>query len=435
VLLDAAALAATYRRAGRVPVRGLTPIEAAAGEDRPPVRDAAAARLAMMLAGVQAPILGEWLRAVEARGWGVPPEFLPTLADLARGRPAYRWLVAAAAGRRARWLADLNPDWHFLADCVVADSNDTWSHGSPAQRRSWLVRARQCDPAAAREALAAVWSSEPAVVRAEFLKVLEESLSPEDEEFCEAALDDRAADVRRLAAGLLARIPGSRYAARMTERVRRHLTVDRPGRLAITLPRRYSEAMRRDGIVEKARQGTGARAWWLRQILGAAPLAAYEELAGTPAELLRLEVSGVDAGLLQAALAEAAVRERSADWARALLTTNPAGRATQLVAVLPPDEWARAVLATGEPGAGLAEVVGGLPVPWPRSLGTAMLDLLAKASPDHRWARLASITSQAVPAEVLDHPITLRPPDEEQTWRRRLVETLIFRREMYEELS
>ena len=64
-----------------------------------------------------------------------------------------------------------------------------------------------------------------------------------------------------------------------------------------------------------------------------------------------------------------------------------------------------------------------------------ILDQLTKAGTSRGWARLASIAARAVPADVLDHPITREPTGEEDTWRRRLVETLIFRREMYEELS
>jgi hypothetical protein len=64
-----------------------------------------------------------------------------------------------------------------------------------------------------------------------------------------------------------------------------------------------------------------------------------------------------------------------------------------------------------------------------------VLDLLAKVGTGRNWARLASIAARAVPPEVLHHPITREPTGEEDTWRLRLVETLIFRRDMYEELS
>ena len=79
--------------------------------------------------------------------------------------------------------------------------------------------------------------------------------------------------------------------------------------------------------------------------------------------------------------------------------------------------------------------MGGLPVPWPAPLGRMILDQLAKVGTNRAWARLASIAARAVPPDVLDHPITREPTGEEDTWLRRLVETLTFRREMYEELT
>ena len=140
--------------------------------------------------------------------------------------------------------------------------------------------------------------------------------------------------------------------------------------------------------------------------------------------------------MLQVAWSQAAVREGSAEWARALLLANArtGGRVAELLRILPPDEWVPAVelLRTR---VDIADLVGGLPVPWPPGLATSVLDQLAKAGTARTAARLASIAARAVPAEVLDHPITREPTGEEDTWRRRLVETLIFRREMYEELS
>jgi hypothetical protein len=434
-LLDAAALATLYRRAGRLPLRDLSPLPSAPGQDRPLPRPAAIRRLAVMLNGFQTAVLGEWLRAAEARGWGVPPEHLPALADLARGRPEYRMAVAIAAGRRAGWLAGLNAEWRFLAE-AVAGSNDltSWSHGSAGQRRGWLLALRRRDPAAAREALASVWSAEPAAVRVDLLGILAEELSQADEDFCEAALDDRSREVRRVAARLLAQSPGSRYGDRMAERVRACLSTDSRGVLVVALPAELDASMRRDGVDLQPRQTVGQRAWWFRQLVAAAPLSTYEDLASTPAEFLRLPVEGCAPELMQAALAEATVRERSADWARALLQIEGAteDRMAELLRTLPPQEWPGAVDALRK-RADLAVLVGGLPTPWPVPLGTAVLDQLTKAGTARTWARVASIAARA--PEVLNHPITRQPTGEEDTWRLRLIETLIFRREMYEELS
>ncbi|WP_232828727.1 DUF5691 domain-containing protein [Kribbella monticola] len=429
-LLDAAALATVYKRAGRKPLEGLESLPKATGEDKPLPRRAAIRRLAAMLGGFQTAALGEWLRAADTRGWGVPPEHLPALADYARGRSEYRPLVVKAAGRRASWLADLNPEWRFLHE-AVADSNNVeiWTHGNAIQRRSWFRELRRRDPVAAVHALREVWPTEVAPTRVEFLTLLGNELSLADEEFLEAALDDRSKEVRRAAATLLARLPGSQYGVRMAARVRSHLMVSQ-GVLAVTLPSRVDAAMQRDGIDPQPQEGIGKRAWWLRQILAAAPLAASEP------GYLQLTVEGCAPEVLQVGWSEAAVRERNVEWARALLQTKVAtgNRIAELLRVLPDDEWVPA-LEVLRAQVDLAELVGGLPVPWPPALGQMVLDLLAKVGTGRKWARLASIAARAVPPEVLNHPITREPTGEEDTWRLRLVETLIFRREMYEELS
>lgn len=424
-LLDAAALATLYKRAGRLPLQGIEPLPVAEGEDRPLPRPNAVRRLAAMLAGFQTAALGEWLRIADANGWGIPPEHLPALADYARGRPEYRALVVAAAGRRARWLADLNPDWRFLHE-AVDDDPQLWTHGTSLQRRAWFRRQRQQDPAAALDALRAVWPTEPAAARAEFLQQLVTGLSAADEEFLEQALDDRSQEVRRAAAGLLPRIPGSQYGRRMAERVWSHLVVSQ-GVLAVTLPQRISKAMERDGIDSQAQVGLGRRAWWLQQLVAAAPLP-------DDVGLLALPVEGVSPEVLHAGWAAAAVRERNVEWARALLERGVGDRPAELLRVLPHGEWPGVIQRLGS-DTDLTELVGGLPVPWPPELGVLVLDRLARAGTARGWARLASVAARAVPPEVLDHPITREPADAEDTWRSRLVETLNFRREMYQELS
>ncbi len=445
-LLDAAALATVYKRAGRKPLREIEPLPAAPGEDRPLPRPVAIRRLAAMLGGFQATALGEWLRAADARGWGVPPEHLPALADYARNRAEYRPLVITAAGRRARWLADLNPEWRFL-HAAVAESNDPelWTHGNALQRRTWLRTLRSQDPEAAREALAEVWPTESAATRTDFLSLLADGLSKQDEDFLEAALDDRSKEVRRAAGRLLARVPGAQYGVRMTERLHSHLTLTQ-NVLAVDLPKRVTQSMERDGIDSQNPEGVGKRAWWFLQIVANTPLSEMDTA------WLHLPVEGCAPEVLQSGWTEAAIREgtarqaagRAAEapdlatrWARELLRAN-AGTGSrspaELLRLLPAEEWAGAI-DTLRTTVDVAELVGGLPVPWPASLASMILDQLAKVGTNRAWARLASIAARAVPPDVLNHPITREPTGEEDTWRRRLVETLIFRREMYEELA
>ncbi|MGW6278825.1 DUF5691 domain-containing protein [Kribbella sp. NPDC055071] len=430
-LLDAAALATVYKRAGRKPLRELEPLPSAPGDDGPLPRPVAIRRLAAMLGGFQTTALGEWLRAADARGWGVPPEQLPALADYARNRAEYRPLVIAAAGRRAQWLADLNPEWRFL-HAAVADSNnpELWTHGNTIQRRSWLSALRRQDPAAAREALAEVWHTESAPTRTDFLAILADGLSTQDEPFLEAALDDRSKEVRRAAAHLLARMPGSQYGERMIQRLNSHVT-ESQGVLSVTLPHHLTPTMERDALDTPPPESQGKRTWWLHQIIANTPLTAMK------LSWLETPVEGCPPEALQAAWAEAAIRESSAAWARELLRVNAntgSRSPAELLRLLPAGEWAGAVEGL-RVTVDVAELVGGLPVPWPASLASMILDQLAKVGTNRAWARLASITARAAPPDVLNHPITREPTGEEDTWRRRLVETLIFRREMYEELS
>lgn len=432
-LLSAAALLTGYRRAGRLPERDVTSLSRAPEDPRPVVGPDAAYRLAMLLFGDRGNLLAEWLRTVTARGLRVPPERLPVLADAARGRPELRPLVAEAAGPRGPWLAALMPDWAFLAE--LSAGPEVWTHGTANQRFRWLSDLRAGDPGAARAALAEVWPSEPAPVRVQFLSALRPHLSTSDEEFLEAALDDRARDVRRLAAELLAALPGSALSERMAARLRALVTVERRT-LVVRLPAGCDEAMRRDGVNPAPPRGVGERAWWFGQLVSMAPLRVWTELAGTAAELVRMPVEGCDPRLLVISWSAAAVREGDVAWVRALLDGEVAlglDQVARLISALPRDRWAEAVrplLVDGIPVA----LLQALPAPWPSELGTLILDRIASGG-GRGLAHVADVAAYAVPPECLDHALTRQVLEHDAApWRRRLVDTLLFRRGMHEEL-
>lgn len=439
-LLAAAALLAGYRKAGRQAVESNVSLLSHAEEDeRELVGAAGRRRLAVLLAGDYTYLLPEWLDAVAARGRRVPPERLPVLADAARARPELRAAVTAAAGSRGPWLAALRPEWAFLGERGDGDPK-VWEFGTTGQRLAWLTGLRAGDPAAARAALAEVWSAEPAGTRAEFLGVLRAGLSTADEEFLERALDDRAREVRARAAELLAELPGSALSQRMADRLRRLVTVERArwrSVLLVRLPDECDAAMRRDGVNPTSPGGVGQRAWWFGQIVSTAPLSVWTELVAEPDKLVRMPVEGCDPRLLTLGWAAAAVRERAADWVLALLdgdTTIAIDQVAAMVAVLPPEKWAPVIktltrqrLVTG--------LFLGLPRPWPKAVGDLVLDRLAGHRDERAVAHVADLAARSVPPECLDHPIVTRPLDEDASpWRRRLVDTLAFRRQMYEEL-
>lgn len=353
-LLGAAALLAQYRAAGAVPAppleRALPPAPAEAQLICPP---RAQPHLHAMLGGSHRALLPEWLAALEAGGWRVPPGVLPELLEQGRLHAEMRAAILPALGARGRWLAGQNPAWAYAAplpDMAALDERalaEAWDTGTRAARLALLADLRPRAPALARELLARDWASEKADDRAASLAALEPGLSTADEPFLEHALDDRSKEVRRAAAALLARLPESQLVARMRARATAmlRLATDRAGLLRRASERLHAEpptqcdaAMQRDGIEPQppaGRQKQGERAWWLQGVLGAVPPATWS--AGwerAPADLIALAERSEWKGALLDGWRAAAQNFRDAEWAEALLRHTPAD--TELLLVLPP---------------------------------------------------------------------------------------------------
>jgi hypothetical protein len=432
-LLTAAAVLTNYRRAGYAPARPDKRLPVAERDDRPLVPPAARRRLLRL----PAELLGEWLQAVHEKGMRLPPEHLPALAETARTRPALRAPLVAVAGPAGSWLGERNPVWSFLVSAVPgATGDEVWEYGNPLQRREWLDRTLAKDPGAARAALAASWTREPAGDRAEFIAVLGEHLVPEDEPFLEAALDDRAGQVRETAAELLARLPGSRLAVRMRERAGRLVRRDGEG-LAVTLPDSTDPALLRDT------GGVRHPAELLHRIVGATPLGHWAQF-GTPEQVLAMPVTGCDRSVLHAGWAVAAGRQRDAGWIAAVLAAvlaEPAridGSLMEKVRLLPTQLQQKviAALAAKLPPQSMASAVSQLPRPWSPELSTAVLDWLATHPGNRGLGAAARAAGRSVPLGCLRHPIATAPlPVGAAPWWRELATTLTFRREMHEELD
>ncbi|HEY1700538.1 MAG TPA: DUF5691 domain-containing protein [Trebonia sp.] len=425
-LLDAAARETVARRAGYQPLRG-APAPEAPAETAPALSSRAARALREACDWkpgrgfpADSALLPDLLTAAAQAGYVAPALLLPDLLDAAVRRGAghqevLRPAVASVLGARGQWLARQRPDWAQLGEqrsAAGAAGPETWTTGRSAQRVAYVRALRDTDAGAARELLAAGWSRESGVDRAQLIAVLERGLSAADEEFLEAALDDRASGVRVVARRLLGRLPGSAFRRRASERAegvlrleQRVLVAARPG-----LP---DAAALRDGInVSPPASSIGSGAWRLTQVIAAAPLGGWTERFGLRArEIAALPVHDGLAADVRAGWRLAAVREADAEWARALLApsggaggpgTDDDGRHRppsawppdrDLAAVLPPGERAgRAadlltnlrLTAASPPGWGepasppLAEIAG-LPVPWPEVLADAVVDVVDRA--------------------------------------------------------
>jgi hypothetical protein len=431
-LLDAAAVETVRRRAGLRAARAAERPEPAPADPRPPLPAAATRRLAMLLADRPgtagggrrgtAPdlmeLLPQWLAAANARGYAAPPQTLPALLDAARGRTDLRPAVLAFAGPRALWLARLNPDWRFAlratpgGGTAVPHPEDgekvhrLWQEGLFAERVALLSSLRSREPAAARELLTTTWAAERAEDRLMFLDSLRTGLGPQDEPFLEQALADRSRNVRATAAELLSALPGSALAGRMAVRASACVAVDHTGdapTIAVEAPHECDADMERDGVVPKAPAGRGERSWWLGQLVESAPLGTWPGRLGgrTPQEIVALPVADGWQGELHAAWCRAAVRQRDADWARALLGAPTAPEAggpgavslaerAKLLGTLDAGEraeWVAGFIATH----GLSEafqLLGVCAVPWAAPLGRAVVDALniARDAGSYPWS-------------------------------------------------
>ncbi|MGW0419897.1 DUF5691 domain-containing protein [Streptomyces sp. NPDC003015] len=494
-LLDAAAVETVRRRAGLRPARAAQRPQPAPEDPRPPLPAAAARRLAMLLADRPgtggggrrgtAPdlmeLLPQWLSAANARGYAAPAELLPALLDAARGRTDLRPAALAFAGSRATWLARLNPDWRFAlratpgGGAALPPPQDTagiqrlWEEGLFAERVALLGAIRTREPAAARELLTATWATERAEDRLMFLDSLRTGLGPDDEPFLEQALADRSRNVRATAAELLSALPGSALAARMAVRAGACVAVDHTQdtpTIVVEAPHECDPGMERDGVAAKAPSGRGERSWWFGQLVEAAPLGVWPGRLGrrTPEEIVALPVADDWRNELHAAWCRAAVRQRDAGWARALLGAPAAPEAggpgavslaerAKLLATLGSAEraeWVAGFIATH----GLSEafqLLGVCGVPWAGPLGRAVVDALniARDAGSYPWSfsGVMGLAERCLdPAEAGRLEGLMAVPDEGEDaspgaggyWAeafQRLVTTLRLRAAMTEELG
>ncbi|MEU6416523.1 DUF5691 domain-containing protein [Streptomyces spiralis] len=494
-LLDTAAVQTLRRRAGLRPGRAAERPQPAAPDPRPALPEAAARRLSVLLAVRPGPagggrrgtapdlmeLLPQWLAAANAHGYAAPPEALPALLDAARGRTDLRPAALAFAGPRALWLARLNPEWRFALRAAPGGGSALpgpedaerirrlWEEGLFAERVALLATLRERRPAAGRELLAATWATERAEDRLMFLDSLRTGLGPDDEPFLEQALADRSRNVRATAAELLSALPGSALAARMADRAAACVAVDHmrgTPTIAVEAPHECDANMERDGVVPKAPAGRGERSWWLGQLLEAAPLGTWSARLGgrTPQDIVALPVADDWQGELHAAWCRAAVRQRDAQWARALLGAPAAPGAggpgavslaerARLLGTLDAAEradWVAGFIAAH----GLSEafqLLGVCAVPWAAPLGRAVVDALniARDAGSYPWSfsGVMGLAERCLdPAEANRLDGLLAVPDEAEDaspgaggyWAeafQRLVTTLRLRHAMAEELA
>jgi hypothetical protein len=303
------AAAALYEKAGRLAIRVDATLSPAAlhDDDDAPRASAAASRALAMILTAFPDVLPEWLARCRGAGRRAREKDLPPLLELGRTTHRLRAGIAGVLGGRGRWLAGENPAWSWAARPESVD----WQTGARAARLGLLERRRATDPDAARAMLESTFAEESGEDRAAFVAALETGLSMADEPFLERVLDDRRKEVRRAAAALLVRLPGSRLSLRMQERARACI---RAGR--VVFPAAADDATLRDGVEPVPPKGVGAKAFWLSQIISTVPP------AGLPWDKL---LRGEHKALFLAAGSRAAIVHGDATVAELLLRRSAAG--------------------------------------------------------------------------------------------------------------
>lgn len=341
-LLRAAGVLAVCGNAGYAPPRAEPLIPAPCpAETRPAVDKAAVADILrrLLAEGSERPCR-EALRLMRDAAMILPPVLLPQALALGRRVPVLREAIAAVMGERGRWLGKENPSWDlFPTDAEGELDPESWDHGSPIQRRAYMIALRRKDPARARALFEEARETSDAKERAAFAECLREGLSLDDEPLLESLLArDRSKEVRQIAASLLSLLPESGYARRMGERLAACVILPEPkkegllGRVAAAFtgpalpeldpPQAFDPEWKKDMAEEKKPQyeKLGQRGWWLYQLAKGTPLSWWEAHTGlTPAALFDWARKGDWGYTLLRIWWEAILRERHAVWARAFL--------------------------------------------------------------------------------------------------------------------
>lgn len=425
-LLAAAAVAATYRRAGmRASVEPSDEALPCPEDELPPTGVRSGDHLRAMLDGPHAGALGEWLGAVAASGRRIRDRDLVELLEHGREHPPRREAILAVIGRRGRWLAAQNPAWSFAALAEPADED--WQTANRDGRIAQLRRLRGSEPATARDLVASTWSQETPADRAAFLAEFEAGLSMEDEPLLEAALDDSRAEVRRAAAELLGRLPESRLCRRMIERVGPLVRlVGRDGKLDvdITLPESYGKDLARDGIA-RTQPGMGEKNAWLAQMIGLVPPSYWNEATGlSPDELLRAIHRSEWELVLSWGWTNAAERHRDPAWLEAVvrraIDQEDLGRLRSALPHLGRDRretLLTEILSGGRAMVGyhLHLIAEAVPVPWDVAFSREIVDRIsgrlqsADRMSDPGILATLRVAGYAVPISLLEELVGLFP--------------------------
>ncbi|MBX3084579.1 MAG: hypothetical protein KF716_23275 [Anaerolineae bacterium] len=324
ILLTAAGLH-LQQQAGWLPGEDKRPLpEPCEPDELPTINTQALYHLALMLDGDYLGALPEWLREVQARRLRIPEEALPLILEAGHKHKDLRDLIVPALGNRGIWLAKQasSRQWAWFD---LSNADHVWEKGSNEERLDMLEALRKVDPARGRQLVESTWKEDKADQRAFFLNALETGLSMDDEPFLEAALDDRAQDVRGGAVVLLGMLPESRFVQRMIARGLALVELDtsKAGEtiFSVHVINKADEALRRDGIelAEGKQRGLNKKQWTHSILNHISPEQWCQHFDLSKEDLFKIAMTADGDEQMVNSLAWGTCRAQDAEFARLLL--------------------------------------------------------------------------------------------------------------------
>jgi hypothetical protein len=389
-LLTAAAVASLRLRAGHLALAGSADLPAPAPDDPRPPLPAAVGSLLRRIAEDRRALLPEALALARPTGRRLPHDALPALLAVVAADRSLAADAALLGGPRAAWLTDhVDELAGATTPAVEADLGERFEAASGRARADVVAAIRAQDPVRARLLVREWLPGSAGDERADVVAALRTGLGAADESLLADLLADRRQDVRRAAADLLARLPGSAFAGTV-ERIARPL-LSGGGFLRASVSVRLPDpdpALDVAAFAGKAPQGWGAGAWHLRWLLAQVPPARWTEWLRAPAgDLVDRVLRTDEARAVLAGWTEAASRFSDAGMAAALLADPKVAAATGSaeaapLLALPAAERAAvaAQVASALDPAVLAVVAAAIPAPWPEPLASRVLAVLRRAS-------------------------------------------------------
>lgn len=275
--------------------------------------------LQLILDGRFRPALPEFATLLIRSGKRLPPESLPVLFyQSLTDRRLWRQL-RPAVGPVGEWLMRQNPDWDAINPSAIPED---WERGALRARRRFLRRLHESAPGEAIEKLRRTWSEEPYRTKLGLLEILREDPREADIEFLESCLEDARKEVRLAAADILALHATSPLVDRLFQEAVKYLKLSARDELEVTLPGKFEEALRRNGILERPEEKyhTSPRGRRLMQLVARIPPGRWNLLFDRDAAAcLRLFTANEFGRGFLLALTEAVNRHGGADWMSAIL--------------------------------------------------------------------------------------------------------------------